>query len=115
MRRIIAPMLFLILLAGAAAFAHAPAKIVLSYDAETHMLSVEFMHKVRDPANHFIKTVSVNLNGTEIIVQTADMQETAEGGTYVYKIPQVKPGDTIEVVLECVKGGKMKKTMEIKE
>lgn len=105
----------LLLTGFAALFAHAPAKIDLSFNRETGLLTVAFGHKVRDPGDHYIAGISVSLNGTEIILQKADLQDTADGGTFVYKIVQAKPGDTIEVLLECVKGGKMKKSLKIED
>ncbi|MBN2414616.1 hypothetical protein JXO52_02190 [bacterium] len=115
MKRITIMSAVLLLLALAVSYAHAPAKIDLTFDAETHLLSVAFMHAVRNPADHFIDRVVISLNGEEIITQRANLQESEKGGAFVYKIFQAKPGDTLEVTLECVKGGKMKKTLEIKE
>jgi hypothetical protein len=101
-----------ILLCAGMAAAHAPMKVDLAFEKETGFLSVTFQHKVRNAKDHFVYLVKVRLNKQEVIEQNLNLQDDENGGSLIYKLNDVKSGDTVEVRLECVKGGS--KTGKIK-
>jgi hypothetical protein len=70
------------------------------------VLSVNFMHSVKDNSKHFITEVTVSLNGKEIIMQNINIQDDNKKGDLLYKIPETKIGDIFEINTKCNKGGK---------
>jgi hypothetical protein len=86
--------------------AHPAGNVKAEYDAETQLLSVNFAHKVRDAADHFIVNIVVQVNGKKAIEQVLSRQENPDGGSLVYKLVGIKKGDKISVVTDCNKGGK---------
>jgi len=104
MKRMAGIMIGILLYAGMAA-AHAPMKVDLAFEKDTAILSVTFQHKVRNPKDHFVYLVKVRLNKQEVIEQNLNLQDNENGGSLIYKLNDAKPGDTIEVQIECVKGG----------
>lgn len=113
LKRIFVIVAFVILMQPA--FAHGPSKIKLSLDAETHVLNVEILHKVRNGEGHFIEWVKVFLNGEEIILQTIGLQPAKEGVKVLYKIPELKDGDEIKVTAKCNKIGKKSAKLTFKK
>jgi len=100
-------LLILVLLAGSVLLSAHPAKeVTLSFDQETSILSVNFVHKVKDTEKHFIEEVTIYLNKEQIILQTITKQDNLESGVFVYKIVEAKKGDNIKVVTKCNKFGK---------
>ena len=92
------------------AAAHPPSKIILDFNAETHILKVAISHSVKDTAKHFINTLSVN--GNEIVDQNFLTQFDAADQEAQFLIHDAKPGDEIEVTASCNIFGK--KTEKIK-
>jgi len=86
-------------------YSHSPLKTVLTFNQETKILKVNFTHKVADHTKHHVFRSTLKINSKEIIKQTLKQQDDLNGGSLVYKLPGVKPGDTITVTLSCNKGG----------
>lgn len=93
--------------------AHPASQVTLSYDQETQILRVDFEHKVSNALVHFINKIEVKLNDNIIIEQKIDIQDTKDGGTFIYKVPGLEPGDKISVTTECNKNGKKSAELEI--
>ena len=111
MKRMAGIIVGILLCAGMAA-AHAPMKVDLAFEKETGFLSVTFEHRVRNVKDHFVYLVRVRLNKKDVIEQSLNLQDDENGGSLIYKLNDAKSGDTVEVRLECVKGGS--KTGKIK-
>ncbi|HOZ02092.1 MAG TPA: hypothetical protein PLG20_09755 [Candidatus Syntrophosphaera sp.] len=94
-----------------AAFGHAAADIDARYTAKTKTLSIAFTHNVKDPSTHFIQGIQVRLNDVTIISQVASAQDTAEGGQFLYRVPNLKKGDVLDIILDCNKGGRNSRKM----
>ena len=108
--------LFVIVFAAlivAGLWAHPANKVTATFNAETSILTVNFEHKVNNTADHFVYSILIQLNGKKAVEQIISVQETAEGGTFVYKMPGLKKGDKINVVTDCNKGGKRSATITI--
>jgi hypothetical protein len=93
--------------------AHAPVGLNLAYDQETKLLSVEFMHRSRNPEDHFVYSVKIAVNSEQVIEQSLMSQEKAEGGSLVFKIIDLKAGDEVNVQIECNKGGRRSRKLKI--
>jgi len=112
MRKIIAAAL--LIFAATLLFAHPASNVVLDYNAKTMLLTVTFDHSVKNPAEHYIGTVTVKLGDKEAIKQSLTSQETSTGGSLVYKLPNLKAGNIIEVTTECNRMGKKSAKLTLK-
>lgn len=99
---------------AAGLMAHAASNVSLNYDAKTQLLTVKFDHSVKNAADHFISGIIIRVGGKEVISQSLNMQESAAGGSVVYKMINLKPGTVIEAVTECNKLGKKTAKLTIK-
>jgi desulfoferrodoxin (superoxide reductase-like protein) len=89
-----------------AAFAHPPKSVTVTYDKDTKMLLVSFVHNVDNPMNHYIKQIVVTINKKNVITQNNFHQESKDGGSFSYKIIDAKAGDTITASAQCSVYGK---------
>ncbi len=95
-----------LLLLSLSAFAHPASDITAQYTAKSRTLSITFDHAVKDAAAHYIQGVQVRQGGITIISQVCTTQDTSLGGELLYKIPNLKKGDTLEIIMDCNKGGR---------
>lgn len=91
--------------------AHAASEITAKYTAKTKILTIAYNHSVKDPAAHFIQGIQVRLNDFTIISQVASAQDDASGGEFIYRIPNLKKGDVLDIILDCNKGGRLTRKM----
>ncbi|MDD2230318.1 MAG: hypothetical protein PHY48_13005 [Candidatus Cloacimonetes bacterium] len=96
----------LLMLAALGLFAHPANDVSLTYDAKTMLLTVTYEHTVKNPADHYVESVLIKINGKDVISQSLPMQESTGGGSLVYKLIGVKAGALIEATVTCNKGGK---------
>ena len=94
------------------AYAHPPSDIKITFDPVTKVLQAVIMHDVKDPAQHFIKTVGVGLNGKVVISQAISRQDNNESQTVSYLIPDAKAGDVLSVEGYCSISGKLEKEIK---
>lgn len=102
-----------VLIISSLLLAHPASKVEISFNTESKVLELSFSHKVKNVESHYIEEVKVELNGEEIILQSIASQENLEGSTLMYKIPEAKVGDEIEVITKCNKFGKKKAKLTI--
>lgn len=95
-------------------FAHPASSASLSFDAKTQLLTLNFEHQVKNPADHFISMVVIKVAGKTLVTQNLNAQETATGGSLVYKLPGVKSGVVIEAVTTCNKTGNKSAKLTVK-
>jgi len=98
-------------LAATAAPAHPPSSLSVAVSGST--ITVTAPHRVGNPANHFISTIEVFVNGSRQIVQEFSIQNTADAQAALYYIPGLKAGDTVTVRADCNKGGDLKKDVVV--
>ncbi|MDD4309304.1 MAG: hypothetical protein PHO32_02900 [Candidatus Cloacimonetes bacterium] len=98
--------LAILLIAAISLAAHPASSVKLSYDAKTQVLTVNYEHSVKNPVDHYIDSMVIKIAGKERITQLFSAQESATGGSLVYKLPGVKSGTVIEAVSSCNKMGK---------
>lgn len=85
--------------------AHTPAKIEITYDPLTKVVTAVITHPVGDPARHYIYKVDVGLNGREILSHKISRQDNANTQTTSYMLGDYKPGDLISVEAYCSVNG----------
>jgi hypothetical protein len=95
-------------------FAHPASNVTLGYDVKTQLLTVNFDHSVKNTADHFISKVVVSIGGKAMLTHNLTNQETAVGGSLIYKLPNLKSGSVIEVTTECNKVGKKSAKLTLK-
>jgi hypothetical protein len=94
--------------------AHPAGQVSATFNQDENLLIVSFQHQVRDNVDHFIADVAVRKNNKVILTQKLGTQDSKEGGTLVYKINDLKPGDKLVVTTRCNKMGNKSATLEIK-
>jgi len=94
--------------------AHPATDVKLNYDSKTKILAVSFNHPVKNADDHFIYEIEVKVNKKEVVKQTIKGQETLQGGEYLYKMIDLKPGDEVKVTTDCNKTGKKSAELIIK-
>ncbi|MHB8155085.1 MAG: hypothetical protein ACYDFR_03420 [Candidatus Omnitrophota bacterium] len=97
---------------SAAAYAHPPSDIKITFDPKTKMLTAVIIHDVSNPSKHYIKKVDVALNGEEIIQQSISRQDNFDSQTVSYLIPDAKVGDVFSVEGYCSISGKLEKQLK---
>jgi hypothetical protein len=88
--------------------AHPPDSLLLELDSAATALRVKAFHPVKNPANHFVVTIEVKVNGAQTVIQTYRVQGDRDRQPAVYELVGLEPGDKIEVTAVCNKSGKRK-------
>ncbi len=114
MKRMIFAAIVITLLAAQTVSAHPPSNIQLSYDKYTKTLKIKISHAVTDPRSHYIKDVTVAINGDIALTHTLKMQDTDTSQFLQYSLPDAKSRDRIRVQAHCSSFGKRLKEMTIK-
>ena len=96
---------FLFILTVSIIFAHSPSQITLSYDTKTSMLTINVIHpisgtKVSDPKKHYIKDITVSVNGKEVIIESIKFQQSDKGEKCSFLL-NVKKNDKVSVKAVC--------------
>lgn len=99
-----------VILAGGLAIpfvsAHPPSDMTLAYNERSGDLQVTITHTVPNPQEHYIKEVTVAVNGK--IVNDSFYTGQPAAGTFTYTYPlDTEPGDEIAVTATCVLAGSL--------
>ncbi|MGB9177254.1 MAG: hypothetical protein WCB46_11040 [Methanoregula sp.] len=92
------------------ASANPPTEMSLSYHEQSGDLIVVITHPVPNPQEHYIKEVTVTINGKMVNDARYTSQPTPDIFTYTYPITAV-PGDKIEVTASCVLSGSLSRQL----
>ncbi|MDM7925190.1 MAG: hypothetical protein QUS35_04140 [bacterium] len=95
------------------AWPHPASAVKLEYDSASRILKIIAAHETKKPAEHYIQSVVVRLNGKEIVRQVFASQEDVTALTVSYKVFDAKPGDTVEVTTVCNVFGKKKESIRL--
>lgn len=106
-------LLFFVVCSTSSAYAHPPREITVSFDAETSTVHAVIVHRVSNPASHYIEKVDIGINGEEIAELTFEEQETSREQTISYELPHVTSGDTISVEGYCNLSGKREEELTV--
>jgi hypothetical protein len=114
MRKIL--FLIVLLIAGftVSAWAHPPQTVVVTFDPETWVISATIIHPVSNAEKHYIFKVDVLVNGQEIISQKITRQSDPMQEKVLFRIPDIKAGDTVTVEAYCNISGKGVGAVEVK-
>ncbi|MCS7150772.1 MAG: hypothetical protein NZ928_00075 [Endomicrobia bacterium] len=94
--------------------AHPPSNIDLILNLDEKEVEVVVFHKVKDTQDHYIDKILLFLNGKKIIEQISSKQLNNENQIYLFKIPELKENDKINVSVKCNKFGELKKEIIVK-
>ena len=95
----------LLILTVSIIFAHPASQVTLSYNAKTSMLTINVIHpisdtKVSDPTKHYIKDITVSVNGKVAIVESIKFQQSDKGEMSSFLL-NVKKNDKVTVKTVC--------------
>jgi hypothetical protein len=101
-----------------AVFAHPPKDVALSYDQKTMMLSITVTHPIKqspatDPKKHFVKDITLKVNGTQVLITNYSYQQFDEGEIISVKVP-LKAADKVSVTAKCSLAGEKTTELTIK-
>ena len=98
-------LLFWLLLVPVLMMAHPPQKVLVTYDKETQTLKVQVLHQVRDVSVHFIKTLSIKVDGKEIEIPVENILRDNNSETIEIPLTNVTSGSKVKVKASCSMGG----------
>lgn len=98
------------LFAVAAAQAHPPMKLVMSYEAAGGVLKIDLDHPVGDRSDHFIEEVTVMTEGREVARLSYTQQMTRQGQSILVTVGFLEEGSKVTVQAACNKFGELEKT-----
>lgn len=107
-------LLFMLMFFVYAANANPPKSVTLKFDLKSQDLDVNIIHQVNDITDHFIKTVTITVNGNEVVNEKYKKQKDSKGDVFRYTMENIKVGDVIKLTASCNKWGKKSKTLIIK-
>jgi hypothetical protein len=90
--------------------AHPPSDMSVTYHEISKDLQVSIMHAVPDPREHYIKEVTVTINGKVVNYSRYISQPAPDTFTYTYPISTVT-GDEIKVTALCSLAGSISRTL----
>ncbi|MEO0092422.1 MAG: hypothetical protein ABIK61_06915 [candidate division WOR-3 bacterium] len=103
--------LIMLFLAVSVIVAHPADSIKMTFDSTGTILNIQVYHSVRNPNNHYINSIMVDINGKEIVKQNFFRQNDNLTQVALYKIIDVKEKDKINVTTQCNIAGKKKATL----
>jgi desulfoferrodoxin (superoxide reductase-like protein) len=93
--------------------AHPPSATAISFDLESHTLTVTVDHAVKDASKHYVDKIVVELNGDTIIEQKFAAQLDGRIQEAFYLIADAEVGDEITVTAQCNVAGKKKASVKV--
>ena len=105
--------LFIILFVVSSTMAHPPKSITLKFDNKTQELDVKITHPVKDVKDHFIETILIKVNDSEVVKQVYKFQRDEKADVFRFKLEDLKSGDVIQLKANCSKWGKKNKSLTL--
>lgn len=93
--------------------AHPPTNIEIEYNPSDKTVLVIATHPVKDPQNHYIKTIDLVLNGKEIAAEKFHMQLNKITQRASFVIKDAKSGDALIADADCSLFGSLAKEIKI--
>ena len=81
--------------------AHPPSDITASYDPASKYLTVRVFHNTFNARIHYIKYVSVSVNGSQLLVQNFKSQLNSKEQDVIFFTPDLQAGTTVEINGKC--------------
>ena len=96
-----------------ALLAHPPKKVNVKYEKESKLLIISIPHSVKDVTKHYIKSITISVNGNEIKVLEYKSQSSETSHNVEIELPELKNGDKVKVKAKCNKMGAKKTIIKI--
>lgn len=93
--------------------AHPPKKVNVKYEKESKTLIISMPHSVKDVTKHYIKSITISVNGNEIKVLEYKSQSSEASHDVEIELPELKKGDKVKVKAKCNKIGAKTTTIKI--
>jgi len=93
--------------------AHPPKKVNVKYKKESKILIISIPHGVKDVTKHYIKSITISVNGNEIKVLEYKSQTSEASHDVEIELPELKNGDKVKVKVKCNKMGAKKTIIKI--
>lgn len=106
--------LFIFFAVTAAAYAHPPSDIKITFDSQTKTLQAVVYHSSSSPFSHYIDKVDISLNGKVVATLTFSQQKSGQFQMVTYPMPDIKDQDVLSVEGYCNLAGKLKKELTVK-
>ena len=90
--------------------AHSPSGMSLTYNELSKELRLAITHAVPNPGEHYIKEVSISINGKVVNNSRYTSQPAPDTFTYTYPVETVT-GDEIKVTATCSLAGSITRTL----
>ncbi|MFH1092662.1 MAG: hypothetical protein V1739_00745 [Candidatus Omnitrophota bacterium] len=94
------------------AYAHPPSNINLAYNKSSQAFTLTINHRVSEKG-HFIKQITVMLNGKEIQSKTYAFQNNKNIVSFSFPKPAYEKGDVLSVETTCNRTGPITKDFSI--
>lgn len=98
-------LLFWLMLVPFVLMAHPPQKVLISFDQENQTLKVQIIHPVKDVSVHFIKTLTIKVDGKEIDIPMENIQRDNNSEVIEIRLSDVTSGSKVKVKASCSMGG----------
>ena len=113
MRKIIMFAMAIVLCSTQFSYAHPPSRVEAAYDPETSAVSVMVYHDVKDPKTHYVKKISVFVNGVQVLQDEYSQQSNDVDQPAVYELRDLRTGDKVTVKASCSISGEGSTTFTI--
>jgi len=100
----------IVALCASLAWAHSPSSI--SITITDGAVEVVISHPVSDPIEHYIKLVTVSVNGIEVERREFTTQ-SQEGQAATFEIPGLRTGDKVAVTAVCSRFGNKRQDVTV--
>jgi hypothetical protein len=97
-------------LSGSLAYCNPPKDIVVNITKD--IVDVSVIHPSADPADHYIKTIKISVNGV-LFKEQSFTQQTGNEQDASYQIPGLKKFDKVTVQAFCSKFGALTREKDV--
>ncbi|MBA7516124.1 hypothetical protein ES705_08169 [subsurface metagenome] len=98
-------LLLLLALLPVALLAHAPKKVIVTYEKESGKLMISIQHPVKDVTDHYIESIAIKVNGEDVKTLEYTSQSSKESHDVEVEMPDLKTGSKISLKASCNKLG----------
>uniref|UniRef100_A0A7V0Z6G2 DUF3888 domain-containing protein n=1 Tax=candidate division WOR-3 bacterium TaxID=2052148 RepID=A0A7V0Z6G2_UNCW3 len=106
MKAFYAKIFFTMVLFFALLHAHPPSDISAEYDTLEQTLKITVDHSVKYTNKHYVNKIEILANSEKKIEQLSRKQSNESSQNYIFKIIDVKMGDTLNITATCNISGK---------
>jgi desulfoferrodoxin (superoxide reductase-like protein) len=106
MKSFYAKIFFIVAIFFAFLQAHPPSGIAAEYDTLEQTLKITVDHSVKYTNKHYVNKIEILANSEKKIEQLSTKQSNESSQNYMFKIIDVKMGDTLNITATCNISGK---------